>query len=145
MPIQTESLARLACREVIEQSAIHLDGGNLDAFCELFSEDAVLVRPNGAALRGRDAIRQSYASRPATRITRHLVTNVMVELLQDNHALARSYVLLWSGSTDDPVTDWGRAAHPRQVVGEFEDCLLRMADGRWRIQQRRARFVLHGQ
>lgn len=139
----TQALARLACRELVEHSVRCLDSGDIDAFCRLFTDGAVLVRPSDASLNGREAIRASYAARPASRITRHLLTNVAVELLPGERARVRSYVLLYSGSTDSPATEWGRPAEARQLVGEFDDHLERMPDGCWRIARRQARFVLH--
>lgn len=136
-------LAKLACRELIEQSVRHVDDGDAEAFSRLFTEDAVLVRPSGAVLHGREAIRLSYAARPADRITRHLVTNVVVAVEEQDRARARSSVLLWTGSVGTPATAFGRPADARQLVGEFDDQLLRMPDGAWRLQRREARFVLH--
>ena len=136
-------LAKLACRELIEQSVRHVDDGDAEAFSRLFTDDAVLVRPSGAALHGREAIRRSYAARPADRITRHLVTNVVVAVDEHGRARARSSVLLWSGTTDAPATAFGRPADARQLVGEFDDQLQRMPDGAWRLHRREARFVLH--
>ena len=86
---QTQWLAKCACREVIEQSVRHVDNGDAEAFSRLFTDDAVLVRPSGAALHGRAAIRQSYAARPAQRITRHLVTGTVVEVAQDESEFER--------------------------------------------------------
>ena len=140
---QAQWLAKCACREVIEQSVRHVDNGDAEALSRLFTDDAVLVRPSGAALHGRAAIRQSYAERPAQRITRHLVTGTVVEVAQDDQARARSYVLLWTGSSDAPASPFGTPADPRQLVGEFDDQLRRLSDGSWRIARREARFVLH--
>lgn len=137
--------AKFACREVVEQSVQHLDGGDLDAFCALFSSDAILVRPGGGAIHGREEIRSAYAARPAGRVTRHLVTNVVVTLQGSGQARARSYVLLWSGRADGEPGKQGWAADARQLVGEFEDDLICQPDGSWRIQQRKARFVLHAE
>lgn len=138
-------MEKLACREVVERSVRHVDAGDADAFAALFAEDAALLRPGGAALQGREAIRRSYAARPADRITRHLVANTVVDIRADGLARACSYVLLWSGSADAPDGAFGRPAHARQIVGEFDDLLRRQADGAWRIQRREARFVLHAE
>ncbi|MDA7416293.1 nuclear transport factor 2 family protein [Xenophilus arseniciresistens] len=135
-------IAKLACRELIETSVQHVDDGNASAFAALFAPDAVLVRPNGSLLEGRAAIEAAYAQRPATRLTRHLVSNVVVTLTDDTHAHARSYVLLWSSDLTEADPVYGRRADARQLVGEFEDQLSRGADGQWQLQRRAARFVL---
>lgn len=136
-------LARLACRDVVERSARCVDDGDADGIAALFAEDGVLQRPSGAALQGREAIRASYAARPADRITRHLVTNTVVDLQGSDTAHARSRVLLWSGSSDTPDSPFGRQAQPRELVGEFDDLLQRQSDGAWRIVRRAASFALY--
>lgn len=134
---------RLACRELIERSARCVDDGDARAFAALFTEDAVLVRPGGQALRGRDAIFQAYAGRPPERITRHLVCNVVIGLDAVDRAWARSDVLFWSGSASAADSPSGRPADAQQRVGAFADTLVRGADGVWRIHRREASFVLH--
>ena len=131
-----------ACRELIHRGAAAVDGNDAAAFAALFTADGVLERPSGAALHGREAIRGAYASRPADRITRHVVTNILVEPIDAGRARATSTVLLWSGTTKDASGPYGRPAEPRQVLGEFHDNLVQTDEG-WRIANRRALFVLH--
>ena len=69
---------RMACRELIERSARCVDDGDARAFAELFTENAILVRPSGQALQGREAIFQTYAGRPPERITRQLASTTPV-------------------------------------------------------------------
>jgi hypothetical protein len=103
----------------------------------------VQVRPGAEPLVGRAAIREVYARRPAERITRHLVTNMRVDVESTTSARVRSCVLLWSGSKADAESPNGRLAHARQLIGEFDDRLLRDEHGAWLIQHRDARFVLY--
>ncbi|WP_225784354.1 SgcJ/EcaC family oxidoreductase [Xenophilus sp. Marseille-Q4582] len=134
---------RLACRTLVETSVRHVDAGDAAAFAALFAEDAVLVRPNGSRLEGRAAIQAAYAQRAPGRLTRHLVTNVAVTLEAGGRARARSYVLLWSGATPEADPVYGRRAEARQLVGEFDDEMVRDAQGEWRLLRRHASFVLH--
>lgn len=132
----------LACRELVLRAANRADAGDAAGLARLFAADGVLVRPNAQPLQGRESIQAAYAQRPADRITRHLVTNTLVEVDSLSSARALSYVLLWTGSTSDPDTAQGRRAHARQLVGEFEDQFVLESEG-WRIGRRDARFVLH--
>ncbi len=136
-------LAQQACRDLVLRAAACADAGDAQALSQLFAEDAVLVRPNAQPLQGRAAILGAYAQRPADRITRHLVTNTLVELGEPGRAQARSYVLLWSGAEGDPAGPAGRPAQARQMVGEFDDEFSCDAESRWQIARREARFVLH--
>lgn len=135
--------AEHACKELVVRAAIYADANDHAALALLFAEDATLTRPNAEPLQGREAIRRAYEQRPAGRITRHLVTNTLVEPESETSARALSYVLLWTAKSADAAGPWGRPADARQLVGEFEDRFSRTPEGRWLIQQREARFVLH--
>ena len=136
-------LIERACSRLVLLAAEHADHHRPAEFAALFAPDAVLSRPNAEPLCGREAIREAYAQRPASRITRHLVTNTRVEVLSAVDARATSAVLLWSGSVEDDPGPRGRPAQPGQVLGEFEDRFTLTPEG-WRIVSRRASFLLHG-
>lgn len=131
-----------ACRETILRAAAGADAGDADAVAASFVLDAVLERPDTPPIHGRDAIRRSYASRSPDRLTRHLVTNTLVEVAGVCEAHATSLVLLWSGSTNDMPGPHGRPADTRQVIGEFHDVFKLTSEG-WRIAYRKALFVLY--
>lgn len=133
-----------SCQTLVLRAAHCADTGNAQAHAQLFTPDGVLMRPNAAPLVGREAIAAAYAQRPADRITRHLVTNTLVDVVSPTQAHALSYVLLWSGSTDSAAGPQGRQAHPKQMVGEFKDVLVQGPQG-WLIQQREASFVLYAE
>jgi ketosteroid isomerase-like protein len=131
-----------ACQETILRVAAAADAGDASALAALFTVDAVLERPNAAPIHGSEAIRQVYASRSPERLTRHLVTNTLVDVIAPGESHATSLVLLWSGSMKDTAGPQGRPAVGRQMVGEFRDVLLATNEG-WRIARRQALFVLH--
>ncbi len=133
-----------ACREIILRASAATDANDAAAFAGFFTDAAVLERPNAAPISGREAIREAYAKRSPERLTRHLVTNILVEVQGPDAARTTSLVLLWSGNSKDTIGPQGRPADARQVVGEFHDELTRGPDG-WRIARRKALFVLfHG-
>lgn len=131
-----------ACRELVLRAARCADTGDAAGLARLFTQDGTLVRPNAQPLQGRAAIEAAYAQRPTDRLTRHLITNTLVEIESPGSARALSYVLLWTGSSAPPDTQHGRPAHARQLIGEFDDRFALGPEG-WRIQRRDARFVLH--
>ena len=132
-----------ACRTLVLRASAAADGHDAAGLAALFAPDGVLQRPNAAPLVGRDAIRDAYAQRARSRITRHLVTNTLVGIESATRASARSLVLLWAGSLDDADGPQGRLAAGPALVGEFVDRFVLLDDG-WCIAQREARFVLHG-
>lgn len=136
-------LAVQACQDLLLQAAACADANDADALSQLFSEDAQLLRPGAELLSGREAIRAAYAQRSPDRISRHLLSNMRVDIESPNRARVHSQVLLWTGSRTDEQTPQGRPAQGRQLLGEFKDELLRDAQGRWLIQRRDAYFVLY--
>jgi len=134
-------LIQEACRELVLRAAERADAHDPTGLAALFLPDGVLRRPGGGALVGRAAIEQAYAQRPSTRITRHLVTNTLVEVASATEASARSRVMLWAGSTDDADGPQGRPLRGPQLVGEFADRFTLSAEG-WRFASRDASFVL---
>ena len=131
------------CRDTVLCLARAQDLQDWDTLAALFTEDAVLVRPGAEPLHGRDAIRAAYAGRPPGRFTRHLVVSTLVDEAADGEARAHSTVLLWAGLAGDAEGPQGRPAHGPELLCEFDDRLQRGSDGRWRIAERRSRFVLH--
>lgn len=135
-------LIREACRELVLRAAECADGHDAAGLAALFAPDGVLRRPGGEPLVGPAAIQAAYAQRPKERITRHLVTNTLVEVESATSARARSRVLLWAGSAEDADGPQGRPLRGPQLVGEFADRFVLTGEG-WRFAGRDASFVLH--
>ncbi|AJC23204.2 nuclear transport factor 2 family protein [Pandoraea pulmonicola] len=133
-------LAKQACYDLVMRFVACNDRRDPRGLAALFAETGVLVRPNGDTLVGPAAIAAAYADRPADRLTRHLVGNVLIDVTSATSAVGSSTVLLWSGSARDTPGPFGRPAQGRQVMGEFEDTFVRTAQG-WRIARREARFT----
>jgi hypothetical protein len=130
------------CRELVLRSVACADAHDAAGLAALFLLEGVLHRPTGPALVGRAAIEQAYAQRPRERITRHLVSNTIVEVESASAASACSRVLLWAGSTEDDDGPQGRPLRGPQLVGEFADRFALSSEG-WRFASREASFVLH--
>ncbi|QGZ66769.1 nuclear transport factor 2 family protein [Paraburkholderia acidisoli] len=145
-PLAPDPIARLVieheCRARVLLAAELIDGGRSAELARVFCADARLVRPNGAALDGCDAIVASYAARPADRISRHLVLATHFHSVTPDAATAVTQVLLWSGSQSDAPGPFGRPARGQQIVGRFDDTFARTAHG-WRIATRHASFELY--
>jgi uncharacterized protein (TIGR02246 family) len=136
-------IAQDTCRALVLKGAEAVDAGDAAGFAALFTPDGVLVRPDGSQLQGQAAIAQAYAARDPDRLTQHLLCNhtVAVDVAQGT-AVSRCKVLLWSGRHSAVLAKQGRPAEGLTQVGAFLDTLLQTADG-WRIQTRRAQFILY--
>jgi uncharacterized protein (TIGR02246 family) len=132
-----------ACERLVLDFVHFSDTQDPEALASLFTDDASLTRPNGDPIAGRPAILDSYKSRPAGRLTRHLCTNIRITVESPDHARGLTYALVYSAAADTPPhAHFGIKAEPRQLVGEFEDEFVRTTEG-WKFSSRRARFVMH--
>ena len=134
------------CRDLIVFAAHLQDSRDLARFAACFASHGQLVRPNGEALVGPQAIEAAYRARDPQRITQHLVMNQLVQALPPDasgalRARVRSKVLLWSSHDSRELTPKGRLADALQQIGEFDDELLRQGDA-WRIARRQASFSM---
>lgn len=127
------------CRQLALRFTAHCDRQEWAAACTLLTEDAVFARPTdpGNPLHGRAGIQAAFEARPATRITRHICTNLVVTARSDTEASGHLYALLYMGDAGDADI---AIADEKQLVGEFQDEYLRTGDG-WRIAKRAGKIV----
>lgn len=132
-----------ACQKVMLKSISTFDGRDFSGFAGLFAPDGVFVRANqpDAPLLGREAIQAALQSRPADRLTRHLCTNIEIDVVDADHAVGRCYLYLFSASASEPDQVGGRPADPTQRLGEYLDQYVRTPEG-WRIARRDGKVVM---
>ncbi len=135
--------AEKACRDLVLAAADAVDQQAYKALVQLFTPDAVLVRPGGVELRGRTEILTSYASKDPNRLTHHLVCNHQVRVAPSGVAESRCKVLLYVSDQRREVTPQGRLADPKHQVGTIVDELV-LTDAGWKIHRRNAWFELFG-
>ncbi|MEP4547030.1 MAG: nuclear transport factor 2 family protein [Saccharospirillum sp.] len=139
----TALLAEHAIHRLVLDAQHALDTKAFDEFVQLFVPEGRLFRPTTPEpLVGREAILQAYLNNPPNRLNRHLVTNQRVTLLSDTEAHALAYVMLYSSDAGERESDVFGAPVHRSLVGEYHDHCVLTDDG-WRLQERRALFVLN--
>lgn len=110
------------------------DHGRAVEVADLFTEDGAW-RSNTIDAVGRDELRAFCGRREAMtdRLTRHVVTNIAVDVLDADHARGTSYAV---EIRDDRGADgFGVDTRPG-VVGDYVDEFVRV-DGRWLFKERR--------
>ena len=127
-------LIERACERVVIDSARCNDERQWAELANLYTLAGVVVRPNGQRLEGREAIEAAYAAGSPDRVTRHLCTNLRVDVDGPDAAHSTTTVLIVAGtrSGDSDVT---------YRVGEFADRFERTDEG-WRIAERRASVLM---
>ncbi len=112
------------CARLIALYANRNDAADWPAVAALYAPDGRMSRPTAPDdwIEGREAILAAFQSRPP-RITRHICSNVVIEVLGPDRAEGESAMLLFTGE-----------GPPK--VGSFHDRFVRV-DGDWRFAERR--------
>lgn len=123
------------CARLIRLYANLADAGRWSEVASLYAVDGRFARPSrpDEPVIGREAILASFTARPP-RPQRHVVANIVVDVVDSSHTTAFSVMLLFTGGVPEdgglPLRD---AAGP--LVGSYTDRLVRTADG-WRFAER---------
>jgi hypothetical protein len=126
-------LAERACERIIVDFIHRLDLGDPGAVAELFTPDGVWDWPFGdRRIVGREALRTYFASRPADRLSRRLMTNLLVTVESATTARAVSYLTTYRV---DGYTGGMIEPRPPVNVGHYEDT-FRNVDGSWLLAGR---------
>ena len=112
------------CTRLINLYANLNDAARWDEVADLYAEDGLMTRPTApdAPVVGRAAILAGFTAR-AARTTRHICSNIVIDVESATAARGRSAMLLFTGG-------------PAPLVGGFDDRFVLTADG-WRFSERR--------
>ena len=134
-PVAWGDDAAAACHQLIIDYADFIDHEEPEAFANLFTPDGALTLPSGSA-QGRAAILEDARGRVGRVVMRHVMSNVKVDVVDDDSARATSYVTVYiAGPSEGPAVVPG----PR-LIGEYHDEFVRTADG-WKISARALEVV----
>jgi hypothetical protein len=126
-----------ACERVVYAYARFLDLGDMSAAANLFAENGSFARPlsPAAVIEGRETIRASLLSRSKALRTKHLVTNVMIDVQSREEAHGLSYLTMISTTPAADAVEPFLSTGPL-YFGEFKDRFVREG-GQWKFLERR--------
>jgi len=122
-----------ACEQLSIEYARTVDFRDYERFVELFADDALLDL--GMRLEGKDAIRASMLMRPDEIRTRHVLTNIFIEVRDSQHARGMSYLTLYRHVGVQTTKPGPVPSILPTAVGHYEDSFIR-TDAGWRFQTR---------
>ncbi|HTT02999.1 MAG TPA: nuclear transport factor 2 family protein [Steroidobacteraceae bacterium] len=126
-----------ACERIVYAYSRALDLGDMSAAADCFAEHGSLTRPMAPeqVISGRESIRASLLTRPKSLLTKHLATNVMIDVESREAARGISYLTMIATTPAEaakpPFTSQGPI-----YFGEFKDRFVR-ENGVWKILERR--------
>jgi hypothetical protein len=126
-----------ACERLVYVYSRALDLGDMNAAADCFAQDGSMARPMmpDQIVQGREAIRASLLARPKTLLTKHLATNILIDVESRDAASGISYLTMISTT---PPAD-GKPPYVSQGplwFGEFRDRFVR-ENGVWKFLERR--------
>jgi len=115
-----------------------VDFRDYDAFVELFTDDGVL--DTGRPLEGKSAIAKAMSRRPDELRSRHILTNIFIDVLSQAKARGITYLTLYrhigpESLEGEPIGFDGPAA-----VGHYEDRFVKTEAG-WKFKRRKLHFA----
>jgi SnoaL-like domain len=126
-----------ACERIVYAYARALDLGEMGAAADFFAENGSMARPMAPeqVVQGRETIRAALLTRPKTLLTKHLATNVMIDVVSRDEARGLSYLTMISTTPPgDGVAPFVSAGPV--YFGEFKDRFVRER-GEWKFLERR--------
>ncbi len=116
------------CARLIALYANLNDEARWEEAAALYAPDGLMTRPTApdAPIVGQDAILAAFRARPP-RTTRHVCSNVVIDVESADSARGTSAMLLFTGG-------------PAPLVGSFHDRFVRTPQG-WRFAERRGTLL----
>jgi hypothetical protein len=130
-------LAERACERLIVDYCRFVDFGEASRIAELFTEDGTWTSAE-IEMRGRDDIRARFLDRQAVarRVSRHLCTNVAIDVLSEDEATGLCYLVNYRHDRQEGDSSPVVPADLPKFVGEYHD-RFRRTEGGWRFAERR--------
>lgn len=127
-------LIRDECLQLMSSYCVHLDARDETRFLDLFTSDAVLTKATAPAYeaKGRDGIRQTFAQRPTSILSRHLMLNHLISVIDADSAEGAAVGLVVRGTRDRE--QWPMPIRGVELVMDYRMTFCREAD-RWRISR----------
>ena len=135
-PLERIEIER-ACERLVYAYSRVLDSGDLSAAADLFAENGSMSRPMAPTqvIQGRETIRASLLTRPKGLLTKHLATNIIIDV--ESRDAARGISCLTMIATTPP-----QGVEPPFVsegpiyFGQFVDRFVR-ENNQWKFLERR--------
>lgn len=122
-----------ACARIVHAYARHADFGEAGEAAALFAESGRLEMSNGQVFDGREAVRARLEQQPQSQVSRHVISNVLIDVVDANRASGSCYLTLYRGTR---VADGALPLDAPFLVGHYEDRFVLTPDG-WKFALRK--------
>ena len=135
-----------ACERIVYEYSRSLDLGDTGGAADFFAANGSMSRPMtpDQVIEGRENIRAALLTRPKSLLTKHLATNVMIQVDSRDAAHGISYLTMIATTPPADAKPPFASAGPI-YFGEFKDRFVREG-GAWKFLERRGSIQMkfHG-
>ena len=126
------------CHRLVVAFHIYTDDYDHQKVLALFTDDAIVEHCVVGVLRGKGELAAYFDAKDNTSIFQHVTTNVLIDVIDENHARGSSY---WTTYISPATALPAKMAGPTSV-GRNDDTFIRTPAG-WKFETRRQipRFV----
>jgi hypothetical protein len=124
---------RVDCQELIARFYRYLDSHDYEPLSLMFAPEGVWSR-QGKQLQGPGGVLEELRRRPATMVTRHVVSNQIVEIQDAQRVRMQCYVTLYYADTGTLPQGPSRMTGPACVFTYYDELIA--TDGGWRIARK---------
>ena len=137
---ETHRIIEDECRKLSIAYARHVDFKEYDLFVKLFTPEGEL-NVTGRPVVGHEKLKKAMAMRPDSLRSRHVLTNIYINVIDEDHAEGISYLTLYR---HEGQNIGGDESGPREIsgpaaVGHYSDTFRRTNEG-WRFASRTLHF-----
>ena len=133
MNTATEQEIQWECKQMLARYYNHVDHGEFEEGAHIFAPD-VEWRWREWVVNGRENMLKDLKFALTRVHIRHLITNTVIKVIDDDHATSLSYVTIYTHKNE--CADDGSAPYEGpDYINELHDKLVRLDDG-WHIAQR---------
>lgn len=131
-----------ACSKLVNQFSCFNDRRDFEALSNLFTEEGAFARPTDPEnfVEGRENILAAFNARPFDRITRHLISNVIIDVEDATLARGVCYATLFMAPADAESANFGVQANASQLVGEFR-MQFSLTEAGWKIARQTGKII----
>ena len=122
------------CARVLTGFINALDAGDYETMAGLMAEKGVWSRPGGDAI-GPDGLLRAMKDRPRDLIVRHVISNVLIEAIDEDNATGTTYLTVYR-HRGPPPENGPAPVTGTHMVGVSHNRLVRES-GRWKIGEKR--------
>ena len=134
MDIEQTHVIERECTKVLMQCRRHGDMGEFEKAAALFTTDVFFQSGDSEPTIGRDANIAAMHANIGDLFMRCVITNVLVSVIDADHATATSYWIMYVHKKSDMAAGNVKSAEPSRF-SESEDEFVRTDEG-WRIARR---------